>query len=322
MEIKHLRVLVAVIEEGSVLAASRRLHIAQPALSRRIRDLEDMLGCALLVRGARGVTPTRAGLALYRDALAIIDAVAEAEQRAQRLGLQQARAIRLGLVLTSRKYEFLREALAAFQASHPEAGVAFTRGHSRDLAGAMREGQLDATLLYELHLNSDRVAQRLVHKERYVLAAHPSHRLAVAGAATFAELAAEPLICMLRQDRADNENPMLQQLRQHGLEPVVDQWAGSPEEIIELVMVTGGLCITPASSIVSTPPGQLVFRALPDFAMELELWACWTASPATSALSAFIDHLNRAIERHQQEIRSAVSGWTVLDGVPLFRATD
>ena len=320
MEIKHLRVLVAAIEAGSVQAASRQLNIAQPALSRRLMELEAMLGCKLLARGARGVTPTPAGLALYRDALSILDSVVEAGQKAQRLGLEQARAIRLGLVLTARKYGFVREALATFNASHPEAGVAFTRGNSRDLAAALRQGQLDATLLYERHPSAARIAERLVHKERYVLAAHPSHRLAISGAALLGDLAAEPLVCMLRQDTADNHNPMLAQLRQHGLEPLVDQWASTPEEIFELVMVSGGLCITPASSIFSIPPGQLIFRALPDFATELELRVCWNAAPAPSALSRFIDELHYAIDRHQEEISSPAAGWAVLDGVPLFRA--
>ena len=318
MEIKHLRVLVAAIEEGSIQAASRQLNIAQPALSRRIIDLEAILGCELLVRGGRGVTPTRAGLALYQDALRILDSVAEAGLRAKRLGLEQAREIRLGFVQTGRKYGFVREALAAFNRAHPEAGVAFTRAGSRDLAAAIRAGQLDVTLLYELHLGSPRLAERLVHKERYVLAAHPSHRLAVRGAARLADLAGEPIVCMLRNDIANRHNPLIQQLRQHGLDPVVGQWASNPEEMIDLVRVSGGLCVTPASTIQSTPPGQLVFRALPEFAAELELRVGWTSALATAALDAFVTHLNRAIDRHQDEITQARPDWTCLDGVSLF----
>lgn len=322
MEIKHLRVLVAAIEEGSIQAASRQLNIAQPALSRRIIDLEAMLGCELLVRGGRGVTPTPAGLALYRDALGIIEAVAEAGQRAQRLGLDQAREIRLGLVQTARKYGFVREALAAFNAAHPEAGVAFTRAGSRDLASAIRDGQLDVTLLYELHLSSPRLSERLVHKERYILAAHPSHRLAVRGAASLAELAGEPIVCVLRNDIANDHNPLIQQLRQHGLEPVVGQWASSPEELIDLVMVSGGICVTPASTIQSTPTGQLIFRALPEFAAELELRVGWINPPATAPLAAFVGHLNRAIDRHQEEFRQSLPDWAILDGVSLFTLND
>lgn len=318
MEIKHLRILVAAVEEGSIQAASRLLNIAQPALSRRLKDLEDMLGCTLLVRGGRGVTPTQAGLALYRDALAIIEQVVEAGQRAQRLGLEQERKIRLGLVQTARRYGFVREALSAFNTEHPKAGIAFTRGLSRDLASAIREGQLDATLLYELHIGSARLAERLVHKERYVLAAHPQHRLAVPGAASLPELTGEPLVCVLRQDNANNHNPLLHQLRQHGLEPVVGQWASSPEEMLDLVTVSGGVCITPASSILLIPPGDLVFRALPDFASELELAAGWSAPPSSPLLDAFLTCLHGAIDRHQAHIRAQRESWMVLDGVSLY----
>ncbi len=317
-----MRVLVAAIEEGSIQAASRQLNIAQPALSRRIIDLEAMLGCDLLVRGGRGVTPTQAGLALYRDALNIIEAVAEAGQRAQRLGLDQVREIRLGLVQTARKYGFIREALSAFNANHPEAGVAFTRTGSRDLAAAIRDNQLDATLLYELHLSSPRLAERLVHKERYVLAAHPSHRLAVRGAASLSDLAGEPIVCVLRNDIVGDHNPLIQQLRQHGLEPVVGQWASNPEEMIDLVMVSGGICVTPASTIQSTPTDQLIFRALPEFASELELRIGWVNPPATPTMASFVLHLNGAIDRHQAALTKRPPEWCVLDGVNLLRATD
>ena len=265
------------------------------------------------------MAPTRAGLALYREALAIIAAVVDAGQRVQRLGLEQEREIRFGLVQTARKYGFVREAMSAFNAAHPEAGIAFTRGLSRDLAAALRDGQLDATLLYELRIGSARQAERLVHQERYVLAAHPRHRLAVAGAACLADLTGEPLVCVLRQDTADNHNPLLHQLRQNGLEPVVGQWANSPEEMLDLVMVSGGLCITPASSMLLTPPGQLFFRALPDFATELELAAGWATPPSSPLLEAFLARLHYAIDRHQEGIRTVAESWMVLDGVSLYR---
>src|SRR6266850_189186 len=59
MELRHLRYFVAVAEEGSVtLAAERRLHTAQPSLSRQIRDLEMEVGAQLLVRSVRGIEVT------------------------------------------------------------------------------------------------------------------------------------------------------------------------------------------------------------------------------------------------------------------------
>ena len=62
MELRHLRYFIAVAEEGSLSkAAERRLHTAQPSLSRQIRDLEIELGVKLLERRARGIALTAAG---------------------------------------------------------------------------------------------------------------------------------------------------------------------------------------------------------------------------------------------------------------------
>src|SRR4029077_20890253 len=62
MELRHLRYFVAVAEEGSLtVAAERRLHTAQPSLSRQIRDLEYEVGTQLMVRSARGIELTAAG---------------------------------------------------------------------------------------------------------------------------------------------------------------------------------------------------------------------------------------------------------------------
>src|ERR1700723_1166616 len=86
MDVRHLRYFVAVAEEGSLtLAAERRLHTAQPSLSRQIRDLEYEVGAQLLTRSARGVELTTAGRAFLehaRLALAAAETAVEAARRA------------------------------------------------------------------------------------------------------------------------------------------------------------------------------------------------------------------------------------------------
>src|SRR5689334_19158111 len=86
MELRHLRYFVAVAEEGSLtVAAERRLHTAQPSLSRQIRDLEYEVGAQLLTRSARGIELTAAGRAFLdhaRMALAQTQAAVEAARRA------------------------------------------------------------------------------------------------------------------------------------------------------------------------------------------------------------------------------------------------
>src|SRR6267143_6961763 len=85
MELRHLRFFVAVAEEGSLtVAAERRLHTAQPSLSRQIRDLELEVGAQLRLRGPRGIELTPAGRAFLdhaRLALSQVEAAGEAARR-------------------------------------------------------------------------------------------------------------------------------------------------------------------------------------------------------------------------------------------------
>ena len=86
MELRHLRYFIAVAEEGSLtLAAEKRLHTAQPSLSRQIRDLEYEVGVQLMSRSVRGIELTAAGRAFLdhaRLALAQVEATIEAARRA------------------------------------------------------------------------------------------------------------------------------------------------------------------------------------------------------------------------------------------------
>lgn len=78
MELRQLRYLIGIIDFGSFSKASAQLHVAQPALSQQIAHLEIELGSPLLIRSAQGVTPTEAGLQLYRHAQVILRQVEQA----------------------------------------------------------------------------------------------------------------------------------------------------------------------------------------------------------------------------------------------------
>lgn len=72
MQLRHLRYFVKIVEAGSFSRAAATIHVAQPALSQQIAELEEQLGLSLLLRSARGVRPTAAGEALYREASTIL----------------------------------------------------------------------------------------------------------------------------------------------------------------------------------------------------------------------------------------------------------
>jgi LysR family nitrogen assimilation transcriptional regulator len=72
MQFRQLRYYVKIVDAGSFSRAAALIHIAQPALSQQIAELEARLGVSLLQRSARGVRPTAAGEILYREAFAIL----------------------------------------------------------------------------------------------------------------------------------------------------------------------------------------------------------------------------------------------------------
>jgi LysR family hca operon transcriptional activator len=99
MELRHLRYFIAVAESGSFsLAAERRLHTAQPSLSRQIRDLEQELGVTLLTRSAHGVALTTAGGAFLAQARLVLAQLEAAIRAARRAGLPARPRFALGFL--------------------------------------------------------------------------------------------------------------------------------------------------------------------------------------------------------------------------------
>src|ERR1700760_1857550 len=98
MELRHLRYFVVVGEEQHYGRASRRLGVAQPALSRQIQDLEEEIGFKLFDRLPRGVKISAAGKCFLEDARRILHEVNEAAASAKRVASGQSGTLRVGFV--------------------------------------------------------------------------------------------------------------------------------------------------------------------------------------------------------------------------------
>lgn len=314
MDFRLLRYFIATVEEGSVQGAARRMNIAQPALSRRIRDLELTLGSRLLTRGARGVTVTRAGRAFYEEAVALVRHLDQAIHDVRRIDLEQGRELRFGLVQSARKYPFMRAAIADFVGGQNRPEIAYRRTTSAELLEGLRGGTLDVTLLYERRIRSPQLAERLIHRERYILAAHPDHALAGEGPVSLAQIAGQPLVWLARQSEIGDQDLLSQQCRLHGLEPSVAQLAATHEEQIDLATISGGACLTPAWTLLSTPPGQLLFRPIPDFVMEIDLSLGWVRDMGNPSVAAMLASLHGAIDQHQAALADGSAPWAWLAG--------
>ncbi|MEV4703984.1 LysR family transcriptional regulator [Actinoplanes sp. NPDC049316] len=145
LEVRQLRYFVAVAEELHFGRAADRLGMAQPPLSRAIRDLERHLGVRLLERTTRQVRLTPAGQVLLRDARTALDAVSAAERRARHAG-REVPALRLAL---KADYDagMLPEMLGAYEQEPVALPVELQLGGRGEQVAALRDGRADVALL-------------------------------------------------------------------------------------------------------------------------------------------------------------------------------
>src|ERR1041384_2565896 len=96
IELRHLRYFQAVAEELSFSRAARRLNVAQPALSRAVKQLEESLGAMVLERTRHQVRLTPAGTVLLRETVALLQHVQEMSSRVRRTAAGEEGELRLG----------------------------------------------------------------------------------------------------------------------------------------------------------------------------------------------------------------------------------
>jgi DNA-binding transcriptional LysR family regulator len=148
VELRELTAFVAVVEEGGMSAASRRLRISQPALSQTVGSLERQLGIKLLERSSTGVRPTDAGAALLAEARAILARHQQALRRMAEFTTEGRGALRLGVPMELPPH-LLQTALAKFTANSPDTRVMPRHLSTAAQVPALRSGEIDVGLMRE-----------------------------------------------------------------------------------------------------------------------------------------------------------------------------
>jgi LysR family transcriptional regulator, hca operon transcriptional activator len=176
MELRHLRYFVAVAEERSLtLAAEKRLHTAQPSLSRQIRDLEHEVGVQLLGRSVRGIELTAAGRAFLDHARLALTQAEAAIEAARRAAQPVKTAFSIGF-LTGQEVDWLPHAPGLLRDELPNIEIRVSSGFSTNLADDLQQGKLDVAFL-RTEPKPD-LQYRLVRKEPLVVILPSDHPLA------------------------------------------------------------------------------------------------------------------------------------------------
>ena len=146
MDLKQLLYYTAIVDEGSISAAAKKLHISQPPLSNQMKALEGELGVQLFERGIRSITLTDAGKLMYTRAKAILDMTSSTKMEMNYLGDQMGGTIRLGMVSSTSIGEIAIK-LQEFCKRYPQVQYQIHEGNTYQMLDALKTNQIDLALV-------------------------------------------------------------------------------------------------------------------------------------------------------------------------------
>ena len=296
MELRHLRYFVAVAEELHFGRAAERLHIAQPPLSRQIRDLERELGTPLFERVARGVELTAASRAFLPEARLTLAQAERAKRTAQRAAQGEIGRLRVGFAEAATYSRILPDVLGFFRMHLPLIGLSLFEMDSAHQEDAFRDGRIDLGLLQSPPADADRwLRVEQVYRDALVAAVPETHRLAGRTRISLGDLAAESFVLFPRAVDPALYDKIIARCRSAGFSPHLVQEAAGWHTLAGLVGAGVGVAFVPQSLSKIKRPG-VVYRPVRDLSVELEMFAAWNASEKSPVRERFITAL-RAVAR-------------------------
>ena len=147
MDIRTMQYYLAVVREGTISAAAQALHVAQPSLSRQMKELEEELGAALFVRGNRKITLTEEGMVLRKRAEEMVRLMQMTEDEISQIKNNISGSVRIGAG-ESWSFHYLSRAAAGLAQEHPDIRFHITSGDTQDLMDELNNGLIDFAVIF------------------------------------------------------------------------------------------------------------------------------------------------------------------------------
>jgi DNA-binding transcriptional LysR family regulator len=205
VELRHLRYFVAVAEAENVLrAATQKLHVSQPAVSRQIRDLEDELGAQLFERTGKSVRLTEAGFLFLKEARAVLERTNEAVRSVRAFAQAGETELHVGYTPALRA-QIVSPTLRAFQREMPKVHVKLHDWSNEKIVTGLRDGRLQLAFTVRPSKRGESRDLRFEEllREQVRLAVPPTHPFAQRRSVSLADAAKEAFVGLTREDFPD-----------------------------------------------------------------------------------------------------------------------
>ena len=298
MDLRQLRYLVALAEEGSFTRAAEIEHIAQPAVSQQIRRLEDEVGVALVERTTRRVSLTEAGELLVVRARRIMGEIEAAEIELQALRGMDSGHVTIGAMHTMGPVD-VSLALALFAERHPNVQLTVREHSSEEMGSMLRADELDLAFLSV----TERVERhglglhQLVSEELVVLLPL-EHRLARRKQVRMADLADEPFISF--REGARLRELLMAAGRSANFEPRVTLESNESQRVRRLVSRGLGVAILPRSD-AEDPGAEVAVAELIEPSLSRDITLAWREGRRLSPAAAeFLELARETFDEHPE----------------------
>ena len=288
MELRHLRYFIGVGEEQHFGRAAERLHIAQPALSRQIQDLEREVGFLLFERLPRGVRLSEAGEVFLSDARRILQDVDDAKRRAERIALGQAGTLRIGIATAVSWHGLVVNAFREFRRRQPDVELVLHHMVSVHQVEAVLSDRLDAGFAAAVTPWHEDVEHRQFALDRMVLAVPKGHPLTKRGRIRLRDLRNMPFIWFHRWVNPTFYDQMMEACARGGLSaPRIVQGATDRDTVLGLVQCQIGIAWLTESTRWHCPRGVVLLPVV-DMRVRLAFTLIWKKDNSSPLLQKFV----------------------------------
>jgi DNA-binding transcriptional LysR family regulator len=289
MELRHLRYFQAVAREEHFGRAARAIHIAQPALTRQIRDLETELGVLLFERLPRGVRLSDAGRLFLEDTNAILDQLQRSVSKIKGFASGHFGNLRIGFSETASRHAAIPAKLLKFRLSEPNIELNLMPMSAGGQVEALRSGALDVAIVYDIYRDDE--GELFTHQKLgesdIVLALFKGHRLAQHRELQMKDLAGERFLFPIRNAAPVFYDSLMQACLKHGVSPNIIQETATHSILLSLVSAGMGIGFTENSPHEQSE--SVILRRVSDLDINFAIDLMWRRSDSSRAVQRFVE---------------------------------
>jgi DNA-binding transcriptional LysR family regulator len=286
MELRHLRYFVAVAEALSFTKAAENLHLAQPSLTRQIKDLEAEIGVRLFDRAGKRISLTSEGESFLLDARQLLTACAQSVQAVQRLSRGQASQLNIGYVANV-YHDLLPATLGAFRKACPRTALNLFDMTPAEQYLAVDERKIDLGFVcFRGRPTGNDLQWACVGHDVVMVALAEVNPLAKKSKVDLKDLEPMFFVGMSKKTYPGSNEWLIHACREAGFTPRILQDADREPAVISFVAAGLGVALLP-EQIKRLPHEGVIFRPLRQ-RLTADSWAVWKGSNSSDCLKQYI----------------------------------